>query len=90
MQTMTLVSFLTRSENMSGKVHVITLRKRRDEDEVTERRSEIYRKDVACLYKDRNGVFIVNKSGLMIKVKHSLKELYPYFFGDLTPHERLS
>ena len=89
MTTMTL-DFLTRSEGMSEKVHVITLRKRRDEDEVTESRSEIYRKDVACLYKDRNGVFIVNKSGFMIKVKHSLKELYPYFFGDLTPHERLS
>ena len=89
MKTMTL-DFLTRSKDMSEKVHVITLRKRRDEDEVTEGRSEIYRKDVACLYKDRNGVFIVNKSGFMIKVKHTLEELKPYFFEDLTPRERFN
>lgn len=78
MTTMTL-DFIVRSASMGDKIHVITLRKRKDEDEVTEGHAEVFKDDVACLYKDRNGVFIVKKSGIMMKVKHSLKELKPYF-----------
>ena len=88
MTAMTLDSMI-RSGDMS-KVHVITLRKKKGEDEVTEGREEIHEKDVACLYKDRNGVFILKKNGILTKVKHTLEELYPYFFGDLTPRERLN
>ena len=60
------------------KVHVIEIRKKRDE-EPTERQSSVYTDDVACLYQDRNGVFILRKSGTLMKVKHSLEELVQTF-----------
>ena len=84
---MTLGSMI-RSNSMN-KVHVTEIRKKRDE-EPTERRSEVYVDDVACLYRDRNGVFILKKGGILMKVNHTLEELKPYFFGDMTPRERLS
>ena len=73
------------------KVQVITLKSKKldsGEYEVTEKYSSIYRNEVACLYKDRNGVYILLKKGILVKVKHSLSEMESYFLGDLKPHER--
>lgn len=78
-RTMVTLDSIIRSGNMSTKIHVITLRKRKGEDEVIEGHDEIFKDDVSCLYQDRNGVFILKKSGILTKVKHTLEELRPYF-----------
>lgn len=38
----------------------------------------LYKKDIICLYRDRNGVFIVLNQGYMYKVPYKLEELSEY------------
>lgn len=40
---------------------------------------EIGRRDILCLYKDRNGVFISLANGKLVKVDHTLNELEEIF-----------
>lgn len=35
----------------------------------------LYKSDVTCLYRDRNGVYVVTKQGFMHKIPLKLKEL---------------
>ena len=75
----------------SMKIHVITLRRKKTESgdfEEVEKYAPINKRDVACLYKDRKGVFILRRDGILVKVKHSLEEMEGYFFGGLIPNER--
>lgn len=41
----------------------------------------LYKKDIICLYRDRNGVFIVTTQGFMHKVPLKMRELKDYI-GD--------
>lgn len=38
----------------------------------------LYKKDITCLYRDRNGVFVVTAQGFIHKVPLKLKELQGY------------
>ena len=55
-------------------------RKRNEDGEMEEAKKtlELNTNSIACLYKDRNGVFITTKGGKMYKMNHSFKELEPY------------
>lgn len=72
------------------KVHVTTLRRFGDSDFEEEKYESFYRDEIACLYRDRKGVFLLRKNGILVKVKHSLKEMEGYFLGSVYPIERAS
>lgn len=38
----------------------------------------LYKSDIICLYKDRNGVFIVTSQGFIHKIPLNMKELKEY------------
>lgn len=40
---------------------------------------EVGRRDILCLYKDRNGVFISLSNGRVVKADHTLRELQRIF-----------
>jgi hypothetical protein len=35
----------------------------------------LYKEDVMCLYKDRNGAFVITKQGIMHKVPYKIEDL---------------
>lgn len=82
------MSFDNIIKNNEARVSVVAIRRKKGEDEETEQYMQLQTKEVSCLYSDRNGVFILKKNGILIKVKHTLDEIAPYFTGDLTPYER--
>ncbi len=53
----------------------IGLSKDKETDEITKYELRLHEQDIACLYKDRYGVYICTVGGKMMKVDHSLKEL---------------
>ena len=66
---------------MTTKLQLNGLRRSRSEEEHgqdEEYRLELWYSDVACLYKDRNGVFITTKGGKSFRVNHTLEELKEY------------
>lgn len=48
---------------------------------------EVRRKDLQCIYKDQYGVFLSMRSGMLIKVDHTLREMTGYFLENLDPRE---
>ncbi len=59
------------------KIIVTQLIRDRDTEDMVfiEKTREIHREDVACLYKDKYGVYIYLKNGSRVKVKHPLSEI---------------
>lgn len=55
------------------KFQVIYKNRETEQEEIGELFLHLY--DIACLYKDSYGTFIVTNSGKSYKVKHSLQEL---------------
>jgi hypothetical protein len=56
-------------------MQLIGLRKDKDTDEIIRYELNIKRRDIACLYKDRYGVYVYTHFGRLYKVEHSLSSL---------------
>ena len=51
------------------------LRKEKESDNIVEYELKLYRHEVACIYKDRGGVYVSTYSGKLYKVKHTIEEV---------------
>jgi hypothetical protein len=46
---------------------------RKDEEgNIVEYELKLYRKDITCLYQDRNGIYVCTQQGKMYKVNHDM------------------
>lgn len=51
------------------------LRKDKETEEIIEYELKLYKNEVACIYKDRYGVYVSTYGGKLYKVKHTLEEV---------------
>ena len=63
-----------------GYLHFTRLIKDRDTGEEEGISDKIEFKNIQCLYKDRNGTWLVLSTGYMIKTAHTMSELEGHIF----------
>ena len=56
-------------------IHLEKYRKNKETGEEEIVAFSFYKEDVICLYRDQNGVYIVNNQGFMNKVPYKMKDL---------------
>ena len=54
---------------------VFTAIRKDEQDNMVEYELKLYKHEIACLYKDRYGVYVSTYSGKLYKVKSSLEDL---------------
>jgi len=67
------------------KIHLTGLFRDKESEEYKEieKRTEFSTDDLACIYKDGRGVYLLKKNGILMKVKHSLEDMEAYFLGSM-------
>lgn len=69
-------------------IHLVKIKRNNDTGEETLLPLTISANDIACLYRDRKGVFLLTQKGTLHKIKHKIHEIEPYIDSDTIPRER--
>lgn len=56
-------------------MRLVGLRKEKESDDVVEYELKLYKHEVACIYKDRSGVYVSTYGGKLYKVKHTIEDV---------------